>query len=169
MNIPQFSRQVNKEPAMSLPATSTPNPKTVTGPAEELSLQRLYLLRGGYLLMALGPAITRWPLLIGHDASWPLMDGVVVCMLVAQSLLFFLGVRYPVKLIPILLFEMTWKVIWLSTVALPLWIAGELNDATATVAINCSLVVIVVLILPWPYLVRQYVIRSGDRWLPDVR
>ncbi|MET1087952.1 MAG: hypothetical protein ABWY04_12665 [Arthrobacter sp.] len=48
---------------------------------------------------------------------------------VAQSLLFFLGVRYPLKLIPILLFEMIWKVIWLSTVALPLWPAGALTPA----------------------------------------
>ncbi|WP_104137833.1 hypothetical protein [Arthrobacter sp. ZGTC131] len=154
---------------MSLPATSKPNPKTESRAAEDLSLLRLYLLRAGYLFMALGLAVTRWPLLIGHDASWALMDGVVVCMLVAQSLLFFLGVRYPVKLIPVLLFEMTWKVIWLSTVALPLWLAGELNNATASVAINCSLVVIVLLILPWPYLVRQYVTRRGDRWLPDSR
>ena len=105
---------------MSLSATSKPSPKAVSGAAQELSLLRLYLLRAGYLLMALGLAITRWPLLIGHDTTWPLMDGVVVCMLVAQSLLFFLGVRYPVKLIPIPLFEMIWKVIWLSTVALPL-------------------------------------------------
>ncbi len=152
---------------MSIPATSKPNPKSKSRAADELSLLRLYMLRAGYLLMALGLAVTRWPLLSGHDASWPLMDGVVVCMLVAQSLLFFLGVRYPVKLIPILLFEMTWKVIWLSTVALPLWLTGELNGATASVAINCSLVVIVVFILPWPYLVRQYVTLRGDRWLPD--
>lgn len=154
---------------MSLPATSKPIPKTASGAAEELSLLRLYLLRAGYLLMALGLVITRWPLLIGHDASWPLMDGVVVCMLVALSLLFFLGVRYPVKLIPVLLFEMTWKVIWLSTVALPLWLAGELNGATASVAINCSLVVVVLTILPWPYLVRQYVTGRGNRWMPQPR
>ncbi|WP_104167929.1 hypothetical protein [Arthrobacter sp. SX1312] len=154
---------------MSLPATSKSNPKTDSTTPEQLSLLRLYLLRAGYLLMALGLALTRWPLLIGHDASWALMDGVVVCMLVAQSLLFFLGVRYPVKMIPILLFEMTWKLIWLSTVAMPLWLAGELDDATTRVAISCSLVVIVLVILPWPYLVRQYVIKRGDRWLPTAR
>jgi hypothetical protein len=155
---------------MSSPATSKPDPNKMSGAEEEEpSLLRLYLLRAGYLFMAIGLVLTRWPLLIGHDASWPLMDGVVVCMLVAQSLLFFLGVRYPVKMIPILLFEMTWKLIWLSTVALPLWLAGELNGATATVAINCSLVVIVLIILPWPYLVRQYTIGRGDRWLPQTR
>lgn len=156
---------------MSSPATSQPQPRTAARTREPppLSLLRLYLLRAGYLFMAVGLALTRWPLLIGHDASWALMDSVVVCMLVAQSLLFFLGVRYPVKMIPILLFEMTWKVIWLSAVALPLWRAGALNGAAASVAINCSLVVIVLVILPWPYLVRQYVTRRGDPWLPTAR
>ena len=156
---------------MSSPATSQPEPKTALSIPEEpsLSLLRLYLLRAGYLFMAVGLAVTRGPLLIGHDASWALMDSVVVCMLVAQSLLFFLGVRYPVKMIPILLFEMTWKLIWLSTVALPLWLNGELDDASASVAINCSLVVIVFVVLPWPYLVRQYVTRRSDPWLPTAR
>ncbi|MDQ0121006.1 hypothetical protein J2T22_004219 [Pseudarthrobacter defluvii] len=149
---------------MSLPAPCKPRPTTESAAGDELSLSRLYLLRAGYLVMALGLALTRWPLLIGHDASWPLMDGVVVCMLVAQSLLFFLGVRYPVKMIPILLFEMTWKVIWLSTVALPLGLAGGLNGATFSVAVNCSLVAIVLLIVPWPFLARQYVTSRGDRW-----
>lgn len=156
---------------MPSPVFSKPNPHQAStapeGPA--LSLPRLYLLRGGYLFMAVALALTRLPLLIGHDSSLGLMEGVVLSMLVALSLLFFLGVRYPVKMIPILLFEMTWKVIWLSTVALPLWLAGELNEATTTVAINCSLVVIVLIILPWPYLVREYVTKRGDRWLPAAR
>lgn len=152
---------------MSSPATSQPHPQTASRTREDLplSLLRLYLLRAGYLFMAVGLAVTRGPLLIGHDASWALMDSVVVCMLVAQSLLFFLGVRYPVKMIPILLFETIWKAIWLSAVALPLWLAGALSDAAVSVAINCSLVVIVLIILPWPYLGRHYVTRRGDPWL----
>jgi hypothetical protein len=90
-------------------------------------------------------------------------------MLLAQSLLFFLGVRYPVKMMPVLLFELTWKMIWLGTVALPLWLAGALNDAAASVAVNCSLVVIVLIIFPWPYVVRQYVTKRGGPWLPAAR
>jgi hypothetical protein len=129
-------------------------------------LWRLYVLRGGYLFMAIGLTLTRWPLLFHQDASRPVMDGVVVSMLVALSLLFFLGVRYPLRMLPILLFEMTWKVIWLGAVALPLWLAGELDDATLSVFLSCSLVVIVIAIVPWPYVVRHYIIERGDRWLP---
>jgi hypothetical protein len=43
----------------------------------QLSLVRLYLLRGGYLFFAVGLVVTKWPLLIGHDLTWPLFEGVV--------------------------------------------------------------------------------------------
>ncbi|WP_458115976.1 hypothetical protein [Arthrobacter sp. D2-10] len=152
-----------RSPAATEP---NPNPANVTSTSQTVSLPSLYLMRAGYLFMALGLAITRWPILIGHDTFLAPMEGVVLCMLFAQSLLFFLGVRYPLQMIPILLFELAWKVIWLSTVALPLWLAGDLNGANASIAINCSLLVIVLIILPWPHLVRQYVTKRGDRWLP---
>jgi hypothetical protein len=61
---------------MSSPATSQPylnTALTIRGD-QPLSLLRLYMLRAGYLLMAVGLAVTRGPLLIGHDASWALMD-----------------------------------------------------------------------------------------------
>jgi hypothetical protein len=152
-------------------ATAELDPETasVTSNSQPVSLLRLYLLRAGYLFMALGLMVAKWPLLLRHDASWALMDGVVTCMLVALSLLFFLGIRYPVQMIPVLLFEMLWKVIWLGTVALPLWLNGELNDATASVVFSCSLVVIVFVVVPWPYVVRHYVTKRGDRWLPTRR
>ena len=73
--------------------------------------------------MAVGLAVTKWPLIINHDGPWPLMEGVVTCMLVALSLLSFLGLRYPVQMLPILLFESAWKLIWMAVVALPLWTA----------------------------------------------
>jgi hypothetical protein len=38
------------------------------------------------------------------------MDGVVTCLLPAMSLLAFLGLRYPVRMLPIL-FEVAWKVL----------------------------------------------------------
>lgn len=47
------------------------------------------------------------------------MEGVVVCLLAAMSLLAFLGPRYPIRMLPILLFEVAWKEIWIAAVAIP--------------------------------------------------
>ena len=61
--------------------------RNVTAAATSVSLPRLYLLRLGYLVVAVGLALTKWPLLINHDRPWPLFEGVETCMLVALSLL----------------------------------------------------------------------------------
>jgi len=132
-----------------------------------LSLPRLYLLRFGYLVMAVGISVTKWPLIANHDGPWPLFEGVETCMLVALSLLAFLGLRYPVKMLPILLFEIGWKSIWAAIVVLPLWINDQLDQATANVFYTCLVVLIVVAVVPWRYVVRQYVVKKGDPWRRD--
>jgi hypothetical protein len=98
--------------------------------AAELSLYRLHLMRVGYAVMCIGLAVVKWPLLVTHPEPWPLFDGVVTCILTAMSLLALLGLRYPVRLLPILLFECGWKLIWLSVVAAPKLATGNLDAAT---------------------------------------
>jgi len=70
----------------------------------DLPLYRLYLMRAGYLLMGVGIAVVKWPQIVSHGDDWPLFEGVVACILTAMSLLAFLGLRYPVRLLPLLLF-----------------------------------------------------------------
>jgi hypothetical protein len=93
-------------------------------------------------------AIIKWPLLIQDAASLPLMDGVVTCLLTAMSLLAFLGLRYPVRMLPILLFEVAWKVLWIAVIAI-LLVADDMNAATREVLFSCSFVVIIIAVIPW--------------------
>lgn len=134
------------------------------GAGAEVSLRRLYLLRFGYLVMAIGLTATKWPLIVNHQGPWPLMEGVETCMLVALSLLWFLGLRYPIKMLPILLFEIAWKFIWLSVIALPMLTADHLDQATLNVLYACLWVVIVLAVIPWRYVVRHFVVVRGDPW-----
>lgn len=129
----------------------------------DLSVTHLHLMRGGYLLMGVGLVLVKWPLL-PHAAGLPLYEGVTLCLLTAMSLLAFLGLRYPVKLLPVLLFESVWKLLWLSLVALPGAAGGGLDAATSDVAVNCSLVVVILAVIPWRYVWRTYVRSAGDRW-----
>ena len=64
------------------------------------------------------------------DKPWGLAEGTVECMLVAMSVLALLGLRYPQRMLPILLFEVAWKLIWLGVVAVPLWLDDKLAGAT---------------------------------------
>ena len=147
--------------------TSARNDRKGTTTAPTVSLPRLYLLRFGYLLVAVGIAVTKWPLLINHDVPWPLFEGVETCMLVALSLLSFLGLRYPLQMLPILLFELAWKFIWVAVVVLPLWIANQMDPATLEVFYSCLVVLIVLAVIPWRYVVAHYVMKQGDRWRSD--
>jgi hypothetical protein len=128
-----------------------------------LPLTRLHAMRGGYLFMGGGLALVKWPLL--PDAhTMPLYQGVTLCLLTALSLLALLGLRHPVALLPVLLLETTWKLLWLSLVALPNAAAGDLDAARTDILVNCSLVVVIIAVIPWRYVWRTYIGSPGDRW-----
>jgi hypothetical protein len=130
----------------------------------EVSLPRLHALRFGYSVLAISLAIWAWPVVLHHDSSWRGMESIVYCMLAAISLLAFVGLRHPVTMIPLLLFESAWKLIWLSAVALPAWLSGRMDDETWGYTTSCLLVVIFLAVVPWPYVFRQYVRAPGQRW-----
>jgi hypothetical protein len=146
---------------------SAPGDGKVTASAAELSLARLHALRIGYLVLGGGLAMVKWPLFFHRDMPWTLTEGVVNCLLAALSLLALLGLRYPVQMLPVLLFECLWKVIWLSVVALPLWASHRVDPATRQTTYSVLVVVIIFAVIPWRYVYSQYVTRRGDRWRSD--
>ncbi len=114
--------------------------------------------------MGVGLAIVKWPILIQNVSTLPVADGVVTCLLTAMSLLAFLGLRYPTQMLPILLFEVTWKIIWIAAVALPHLVADDINAATGEVLFNCCFVVVIIAVIPWRYAWKRYVKEPGDAW-----
>jgi len=130
----------------------------------EVSLVRLYALRAAYLLIAVGLAATMWPTVINHSPHWPLMNSVVGSLLAAVSVLAAVGIRYPLQMLPVLLFELVWKSIWLIAVALPLWSANQIDARTSETVRDCLLGAILIPLIPWRYVVSQYVTKPGDRW-----
>lgn len=138
---------------------------------DELSSFRLYLLRATYLLIAVGLGVTIWPLILKSASAPPEhMQGVVRALLGAVSLLALLGLRYPVRMLPLLLFEITWKTIWVVAIGLPLWRAGQLDAATQETWKACLMgLVIFPLVIPWGYVLRHYLLTPGDRWRGESR
>lgn len=130
----------------------------------ELSLLRTYALRAAYLLLVVGLGLTMWPAIVSHDSGWPLMNGVVACMLGAVSLLAALGLKYPLQMLPVLLFELLWKAIWLVAVALPLWLGEGIDPRTWETVRDCLLGIVLVPIIPWSWVADHYLKRPGARW-----
>jgi hypothetical protein len=134
----------------------------------EVSLFQLYLVRAAYLLLVLGLGSSIWPAML-HHTPWALTlspwEGVGNSMLAALSLLAVLGLRYPLKMLPLLFFEVTWKAIWLIAVALPLWTAhSQIDDNMAQTIQACLMAIIFPIVIPWRYVFANYVQQAGDRW-----
>ena len=130
----------------------------------EPSVLRLNLLRCGYLFLILGLGSQMAPPLIARGPTLEVMHGLVLSMLCALGLLSILGLRYPLKMLPLLFFEMTWKLIWLVRIALPLWTAHRIDDAVASTLVAVLMVVVFPFIVPWRYVARTYFSQPADAW-----
>ena len=131
----------------------------------EISLLRLYVLRAMYAIVIVGLGAVVWPTYLSRAPELPLFNGVARTMLAAFSILCLLGLRYPLRMLPVLLWELLWKAMWLVMIALPLWADGRLDERTAQTVVDCLVgVVLVPLAMPWGYVWRRYFRRPGDRW-----
>jgi hypothetical protein len=131
----------------------------------EVSTFRLYLLRAMYVFTFVGLVIFRWPGILNPAPGISNAGTVVGMVLGAMSLLAALGIRYPLKMLPLLFFELLWKVMWVVAWGLPLWFTHQLAaDSELTLISNLVGVVLVPLAVPWGYIFKQYVKAPGDRW-----
>jgi hypothetical protein len=152
-----------RERQMRSSLRSNPSGESSGRASARIPLWQVNLLRVGYLVMGGGLAVVKWPLLFDHE-PWGLAEGTKECILVAMSVLALLGLRYPLRMLPILLFEVAWKLIWLGVVALPLWADDNLEGATREQTGAVLWVVIIIAVIPWRYVVGQYVTAPGDPW-----
>lgn len=134
--------------------------------SESLPTYRLNIMRIGYAVMGVGLVLVKWPLFFqnGGLSSLPVYEGVVAALLTAMSLLAFLGLRYPLEMLPVLIFESLWKLIWLAAVGVPHLLAGSLDDDMRSVLTSVAVVVIILAVTPWDYAWNRYVITPGERW-----
>lgn len=137
-------------------------PPSDTPAGNVVSLLRLYILRAMYLLLVIGLGALIVPEIVSHTLT---SRGVIASLLGAVWALAFLGLRYPLHMLPLLMFEFAWKLIWMFAYGLPQWSAGQLPPTFTEDFFNIAFGVIVVpLVIPWGYVWRHYVKRPGERW-----
>jgi hypothetical protein len=140
-------------------ATNEPEQAKV---AQEVSLVRIYVLRATYLLLVIGLGGMIVPDVLSHPV---ISRGVIPSLLAAVWVLAFVGLKYPLEMLPLLMFEFAWKSIWMVAYGLPQWSAGQLPPTFAADSFNIGLgVILMPLVIPWGYVYRHYVRQSGARW-----
>ena len=143
----------------STAAPASPSPESCI--EDEVSLFRLYVLRAMYGVLVVGLGAMIVPVILNHELT---SRGVIPSLLGAVWLLAFLGLRYPLAMLPLLLFELAWKAIWILAYGLPQWSAGRYPPTFAEDSFNIAFGAVLLFVIPWGYVWRHYVQRPGARW-----
>lgn len=124
----------------------------------------IYLLRLLFLLVVVFVGSDAWSALVRHQGEWDAVRAAAVCMWAAYAALSVLGFIQPLKWLPIVLFEICYKILWLVVVAYPLWSADRLSGHPAEAMTHAFVwVVLPIVAVPWGYAYRTYV------WPPRAR
>lgn len=129
--------------------------------AEEVSLVRLYVLRGMYLLNFVLVGSGVWVEFIHRQKPWDPITGVAFSFWAALAVLSALGIRYPLAMLPVIFMQLFYKSFWMLLVYVPLRSASLSSDLTRGFAIA---IILDVLVIPWTYVFAHYIKKPGDRW-----
>src|ERR1700685_664071 len=91
----------------------------------------IYLLRLLYVLMFFVLGKETWTHVLTHQGAWDPTNAVAWRVWTAYATLAVMGIVNPVKMLPIVLLEVFYKVQWLILVAYPLWSKGTLAGSPA--------------------------------------
>jgi hypothetical protein len=117
----------------------------------------IYLLRLLYILMFFVLGKETWTHILTHQGPWDPTNAVVWCVWTAFATLAGIGIVRPVKMLPIVLLEIFYKVLWLILVAYPLWSKGTLAGSPAESTTSSFLwVILPIVAVPWGYVFVNY-------------
>lgn len=130
---------------------------------DSVALWRLYVLRACYAILAAGQGSIQVQAFL-HHTHWTPTAGAAHSFLLALALLSIAGIRYPLRMLPLLVYELLWKMIWLCGFALPLWVANQVDADTRQSFFEIAPIIIIFPLLPWGYILSNYLMKPGDRW-----
>jgi hypothetical protein len=131
----------------------------------DVTIVRLYVLRFTYVLLATGLALNIWPDILSPPPNLSHMATVVRAVLGTVGVMAVIGVRYPLKMLPLLFFELIWKTIWVVAFGIPLWRHQQFTPDTRDTFNVCLVsVVLMIVVIPWGYVFWEYIRAPGDRW-----
>lgn len=123
---------------------------------------RIHCIRLIFLLMATYMGYFVWYNLLFASADVPVPQTLSRSMLAAMALLALLGVRYPVQMLPLMLYEVAWKTIWLLFIALRAWIAGKWTADIEALFHECIGIVLAYIFMPWRYVWARYIVQPME-------
>ncbi|MGD0803216.1 MAG: hypothetical protein ABSA11_03990 [Candidatus Bathyarchaeia archaeon] len=94
--------------------------------------------------------------LLGIPTEEPIMAGIAYSAWLAFGILSIFGLRSPLKFVPVLLLQFTYKVVWFIGVIAPIVVSGALPSFGITMsAIFVTFVIGDIIVIPWRYLLSK--------------
>lgn len=119
----------------------------------------IYVMRLFFALMFVFVATDSWTVILNHKGDWDPVRAVAWCSWTAYSTMALLGVFHTLRMLPIMIFMIFYKGLWLTVVAYPLWSAGTLKGSPAEEMANMfSAIIIPILFVPWKYVFKKYIL-----------
>jgi hypothetical protein len=118
----------------------------------------IYLLRLLFFLVVVFVGSDSWSAILKHEGPWDHVKAAAMCMWAAYAVLSIFGLINPLRWLPIVMFEILYKIIWLIIVAYPLWSTNRLAGSPAEgMAHAFAWVILPILAMPWSYAFRTYI------------
>lgn len=130
---------------------------------------KINLLRIMFFLQAVIMGGLVWYQILFQSADWHWGLGMGKAMLGALALLSFLGLRYPLQMLPLMIYELAWKTVWIMTIALPAWLNHRMTADISDLFYDCIGVVIVYLAIPWRYVFARFLAQPSEAWRKKAR
>lgn len=125
--------------------------------SKKLSKLRLVLMRGLYLLTFIGLAFQAWEYLLFPDEPLDYITGVAFSFWASYATLMGIGVRYPLKMLPLLFLQLAYKATWALGIYLPMKEASLVTPEAESFLWICIIAVILdIAVIPWKYVLNNY-------------
>jgi hypothetical protein len=119
----------------------------------------IYVMRLFFALMFVFIGYASWSHILSHKGEWEPANAVAWCTWAAYSTLAVLGLFHTLRMLPLMLFMIFYKGLWLIVVAYPLWKTNQLKGSPAEEMAGIFIwIFIPILFVPWKYVWRKYVL-----------
>lgn len=118
---------------------------------------RLYLMRALYALTFFSLVTEFWPATFYPSGLRDTMTGVAISFWASYGFLMGFGIRYPIKMLPMIFLQLVYKAFWIIGTYLPAMSANAVDDDLQSFYWVCVTAVIIdTVAIPWGYVWKAY-------------
>ena len=132
----------------------------ISGVETGVPVLRLHVLRFAFLLNALFLGANVIVGYRGHSGPWESGSTVAYSLWGTLALLSAVGLRYPVRMLPALLVQFTYKAFWIALFHLP----GIAPAAAGLAPVMIGGVIVDLVVIPWGYVLHAFALDPPERW-----